>query len=120
MPSLSFEDLQSAAHENYEDFILELPDDKSVTFPPLLRLPKATRKKVSALFKPKEGAEDEAEEGAEEETDDRDFVDVVKEYFKLRLSASDHRKLSAAIYHDDTFVLQLFEMLSAAEGLGEA
>lgn len=112
MSTLSLSDLQSAAKENYQDYVLELPDDESVTFKALLRLTKPQRAEAGKVLVP-------VDEGGSWD-EDSDFVDQVKKYFKIRTTTADNKKLRAVIDGDDTLTIQLFELLSEADGLGEA
>jgi len=113
MPSITLNDIQSAADKKFGDFEVVLPDGETVTFIPALRLPKETRRKLGKAF--------DIEARAAEEGNDDDMFDVYKDVFRItQRHAGDFDKLEKAVGDDPAVWEELSTSFMQDTQAGEA
>jgi hypothetical protein len=93
MPSITLNDIQTAADKKFGDFELVLPNGETVSFIPALRLPKETRRKIGKAF--------DVEARAKIEGNDDDIFDIYKDVFRIcERRTGDFDKLEAVVGDD--------------------
>ena len=112
MPKINLSEIQSAANTKFSDFEITLPGGETVSFSPILRLPKAKRLELSAAMDIK--AITEADNGT-------DVYDLYRDAFRITAkTAGAYEGLEAAVGDDPAVWQELFKAFSEETQVGEA
>ena len=106
MPSFTLADIQAAADKKYGPTVIELPDGPVEMVNPI-RLSKEKRKALADL--------DKADEAGDIDVDEK-----LAELLKIAMSASDAKKLSAAVKGDLAQLKEIVDRWSESSQPGEA
>lgn len=114
MPSITLHDIQSAADKKFGDFEIVLPGDITVTFAPVLRLPKETRRKIGKVF-------DIETRAKADKNFDEDLYDIYRSIFQLcERKKGDYQKLADVVGDDPAVWEELANNFFQDTAAGEA